>query len=66
MDYIYFVLPVGAVLALVFLFTLPKALETVKPPKWWMAFIVVAVIQGLLWTYILSGYLVDLLNCFGI
>ena len=66
MDYIYIGLPLSVIVALVFYFYLPDDLETIKAPKWWMAFIVIAVLQGLLWTYILSGFLIDLLNCFGI
>ena len=60
--HLYIGLPIVAAIYIVFLLTLNK--ET--PPKWFMVFTCIGVIDGLMYTYLLIGILVDLLNTIGI
>jgi len=52
----------GAVLFGVFWATL----EPKTPPRWFSLMIVMAMVGGLMWTYILVGVLIDLIECIGL
>ena len=57
-TYLYFPLPAGAILFLIFALTLPKD----KPPKWSALLDVLSVIAGLMWTKVLVEVLLDMLS----
>lgn len=61
MTYIYYALPTGVVIFLIFLITLKE-----EPPKWSMILTILGVISGLLWTKVLVGILIDMLNTLGV
>lgn len=60
---VYFGLIPGLVLAFIFFFVLPKDGSL---PKWKIVLVVLSVLSGLAWTYLLVGLLIDLLNCIGV
>lgn len=62
MTFIYYALPVGALLMVIFMITLPQD----KPPKWFMLLTIMAVASGLMWTKVLVGVLIDMLNTLGV
>ena len=51
-------------LQLIFYVSLPPGEKTV--PRWFIWMCVLAVLSGLMWTYLLIGVLIDLLNAFGL
>lgn len=55
-------IPVGLFISVVFYFVLEKD----KPPSWSIVFCVLGVLSGLMWTYLLIGILIDLLNTLGL
>merc|ERR1712054_83789 len=59
--YLYVTLPVIALTYIIFLVFLRRD----QAPKWFMVFTCQGVIAGLMYTYVLIGILIDLLNCFG-
>lgn len=62
LTYLYIPLPIGILTSVIFYFVLdPK-----KPPKWSIAFTIMGVISGLMWTYMLIGTLIDMLDVFGL
>lgn len=61
-NYIYYGLPTAAVLYVIFLVFLKKN----QSPKWFMAFTCLGVVNGLMYTYVLIGILMDLLSTFGV
>ena len=63
MNLVYYGLIPGLVLSFIFLITLPK---DGKMPDWSIALVILGIISGLIWTYVLIGLLIDLLNCMGV
>lgn len=61
-TYAYYPLPVSVLLMIIFYF----ALDSNEPPSWFMGMIIASVISGLMWTYLLIGTLIDLLNIIGV
>lgn len=62
MTFVYYALPVGVLLFIIFLVALPKD----KPPKWSMFLTIMGVASGLMWTKVLVGILIDMLNTLGV
>lgn len=62
-TYISIALPIGFALFFFFAATLPN---DNTPPKWFLILAVGGVIAGLMWTYILIGALIDMLNLLGV
>lgn len=54
----------GLILQAIFYYALPK--EEKEAPSWFTWMTVLSVISGLMWTYLLIGLMIDLLNAFGI
>ena len=61
-TYLYYVLPVGVLCTLIMWLVLPK---DGSYPKWGMVLTILAVISGLMWSYLLILILIDLLNAVG-
>lgn len=62
-SYVYYALPLGFTVFILFAYTLP---EDNKPPKWFILISLLGVISGLMWTYLLIGYLIDMLELLGV
>lgn len=62
MSWLYVGLPVVAVIYALFFFTLKKN----EAPRWHMVFTCIGVINGLMYTYIFVGFLIDMLNTLGV
>lgn len=62
MTFIYYALPAGLILMAIFIVALPQD----KPPTWFMLLTIMAVISGLMWTKVLVGVLIDMLNSLGV
>lgn len=63
MWYVYIGFPLVIALYILFFFALPKNGDC---PKWFSFFIIVGVLSGVMWTQVLVGILIDLLNAFGV
>lgn len=62
-TYIHVALPAGGTLFLIFAYTLP---DDGKPPKWFIVICLMGVVSGLMWTYLLIGGLIDMLELLGV
>ena len=63
LTYIYYVLPMGIIFSIIMAIVLPR---DGSYPSWSMILTVGAVLSGLMWSYLMIGVLIDLLNCVGI
>lgn len=63
MSYLYYPLPAGIIVTIIFYFALPS---DGSYPRWSMLLTVLGVIAGLMWTYIIIELLIDILDSFGI
>lgn len=63
LTYVYIALPAGAALFLLFAYALP---DNQKNPSWYIIISLIGVISGLMWTYILIGVLIDMLEVLGV
>jgi Ca2+/Na+ antiporter len=63
MTYVTIALPFGIALFFFFAAVLPN---DNTPPKWFLAIAVGGVISGLMWSYLLIGALIDMLELIGV
>ena len=63
MYLLYIGLPIAVVLSFIFYFT-QRDTQAEEKPKYFIVVSIIATVVGLLWTYVVSDMLIDLLNAY--